>query len=328
MQLERAPRLPAVTRRPDTRSTSHSFRSEKAPTPCPPFPLPISRPPSETTASPRPRTRHRVTARGPRPRPGRRAPPRRGARRPERSIAVHALPRGQAEDNADRACAEVAAEVVDRLQRRGLGSHLVRRLGAASGDRRNRALHACQDPTFARVALQEAPSVLGWRRWREIDAKYSMGLITGVLSHAMPGRGPMHSARRAARAPAARRARRGRPAVRRRRPARAGLRAAAHATPRAARGPIAANDPSKETSLGAPTVRHEPLRATVDTIQEVRHYRRLVELCAARTDREVETQRSCVPGGFHAGSLTFPCQTEALPVLISQIGCDPACHTG
>jgi AcrR family transcriptional regulator len=42
-------------------------------------------------------------------------------------------------------------------------------------------LDACEDPTFARISLQEAPSVLGWQRWREIDAQYSMGLITGVL---------------------------------------------------------------------------------------------------------------------------------------------------
>lgn len=42
-------------------------------------------------------------------------------------------------------------------------------------------LDACEEPTFARISLQEAPSVLGWQRWREIDAQYSMGLITGVL---------------------------------------------------------------------------------------------------------------------------------------------------
>lgn len=46
-------------------------------------------------------------------------------------------------------------------------------------------LDACEEPTFARIALQEAPSVLGWQRWREIDAKYSMGLITGVLGQGM-----------------------------------------------------------------------------------------------------------------------------------------------
>jgi AcrR family transcriptional regulator len=46
-------------------------------------------------------------------------------------------------------------------------------------------LDACEEPVFARIALQEAPSVLGWREWREIDARHSMGLVTAVLTHAM-----------------------------------------------------------------------------------------------------------------------------------------------
>ena len=46
-------------------------------------------------------------------------------------------------------------------------------------------LDACEEPTFARISLQEAPSVLGWQRWREIDAQYSLGLITGVLTQGM-----------------------------------------------------------------------------------------------------------------------------------------------
>ena len=46
-------------------------------------------------------------------------------------------------------------------------------------------LDACEEPTFARIALQEAPSVLGWAEWREIDMRYSLGLITGVLRHGM-----------------------------------------------------------------------------------------------------------------------------------------------
>ncbi len=46
-------------------------------------------------------------------------------------------------------------------------------------------LDACEDPSFARIALQEAPSVLGWSEWREIDMRYSLGLIVGVLRHGM-----------------------------------------------------------------------------------------------------------------------------------------------
>ena len=46
-------------------------------------------------------------------------------------------------------------------------------------------LDACEEPSFSRIALQEAPSVLGWAEWREIDMRYSLGLITGVLRQGM-----------------------------------------------------------------------------------------------------------------------------------------------
>jgi AcrR family transcriptional regulator len=46
-------------------------------------------------------------------------------------------------------------------------------------------LDRCLDPEVARITLDEAPSVLGWLEWREIDARYSLGLVTGVLRLAM-----------------------------------------------------------------------------------------------------------------------------------------------
>jgi AcrR family transcriptional regulator len=46
-------------------------------------------------------------------------------------------------------------------------------------------LDACTDPAFIRIALLDAPAVLGWREWREIDARYGMGLVTGALEGAM-----------------------------------------------------------------------------------------------------------------------------------------------
>jgi AcrR family transcriptional regulator len=46
-------------------------------------------------------------------------------------------------------------------------------------------LDECLDPAFMRIALLEAPAVLGWREWREIDERYGMGLVTASLSHAM-----------------------------------------------------------------------------------------------------------------------------------------------
>ncbi len=42
-------------------------------------------------------------------------------------------------------------------------------------------LDACMDPAHAQVNLLDAPSVLGWAEWREIDMRYGMGLITAGL---------------------------------------------------------------------------------------------------------------------------------------------------
>jgi AcrR family transcriptional regulator len=42
-------------------------------------------------------------------------------------------------------------------------------------------LDACQEPEVQRIALVDAPSVLGWPTWREIEARYWLGLITASL---------------------------------------------------------------------------------------------------------------------------------------------------
>src|SRR3954447_17626462 len=46
-------------------------------------------------------------------------------------------------------------------------------------------LHECTDRSFMRIALLEAPSVLGWREWRAIDERYGMGLVSASLATAM-----------------------------------------------------------------------------------------------------------------------------------------------
>jgi AcrR family transcriptional regulator len=52
-------------------------------------------------------------------------------------------------------------------------------------------LDACLDPVVRRIALVEAPAVLGWQRWREIDAKHGFGLLlAGLRSAARAGRIP------------------------------------------------------------------------------------------------------------------------------------------
>ena len=46
-------------------------------------------------------------------------------------------------------------------------------------------LEQCLDPVVARIALDEAPSVLGWREWREVDMRFGLGLVSASLQYAM-----------------------------------------------------------------------------------------------------------------------------------------------
>lgn len=43
----------------------------------------------------------------------------------------------------------------------------------------------CSDPSIARITLQDAPSVLGYERWRVLDQAHFGGLVTGGLGFAM-----------------------------------------------------------------------------------------------------------------------------------------------
>lgn len=46
-------------------------------------------------------------------------------------------------------------------------------------------LDGAVDPGRSRITLIDAPSVLGWAEWREIDARYGLGLATAALEAAM-----------------------------------------------------------------------------------------------------------------------------------------------
>jgi AcrR family transcriptional regulator len=46
-------------------------------------------------------------------------------------------------------------------------------------------LDACEDPTVQRIALVDAPSVLGWERWREIGLRYGFGLVQETVQAAI-----------------------------------------------------------------------------------------------------------------------------------------------
>jgi AcrR family transcriptional regulator len=46
-------------------------------------------------------------------------------------------------------------------------------------------LDACTDPAIMRVALLDAPAVLGWQEWRSISERHGMGLVSFGLQNAM-----------------------------------------------------------------------------------------------------------------------------------------------
>jgi AcrR family transcriptional regulator len=46
-------------------------------------------------------------------------------------------------------------------------------------------LDVCTDPKVTRVTLIDAPSVLGWEEWREIDMRHSLGILIAGLQGGM-----------------------------------------------------------------------------------------------------------------------------------------------
>lgn len=67
--------------------------------------------------------------------------------------------------------AVAAAGVTDPIEAMTIGS--------------NAWLDACVEPEVQQIVLLDAPSVLGWERWREIGMRYGMGLVEALLGHAM-----------------------------------------------------------------------------------------------------------------------------------------------
>ena len=52
-----------------------------------------------------------------------------------------------------------------------------------------RGMHAfldiCEDPAVIRISHLDAPAVLGWAEWREVDARHWLGVLTMALQEAM-----------------------------------------------------------------------------------------------------------------------------------------------
>jgi AcrR family transcriptional regulator len=52
-------------------------------------------------------------------------------------------------------------------------------------------LDACTDPAVIRISHLDAPAVLGWAEWREVDAQHWLGVVEMALQEAMDA-GLMH----------------------------------------------------------------------------------------------------------------------------------------
>jgi AcrR family transcriptional regulator len=46
-------------------------------------------------------------------------------------------------------------------------------------------LDICEDPAVIRISHLDAPAVLGWAEWREVDAAHWLGVLTMALQEAM-----------------------------------------------------------------------------------------------------------------------------------------------
>src|SRR3954447_22802306 len=77
---------------------------------------------------------------------------------------------------------QLEQELVESLGERIAGIQDAREL-LATGVRA--FLDACMDPALAQISLIDAPSVLGWIEWREVHARYGMGLVRLGLEAAM-----------------------------------------------------------------------------------------------------------------------------------------------
>jgi AcrR family transcriptional regulator len=76
--------------------------------------------------------------------------------------------------------AEVTGRIGEMVAASGQSDPIaVMKLGA------NTWLDACADPAASRILLIDAPSVLGWERWREIGLRYGMGLVQALITHAI-----------------------------------------------------------------------------------------------------------------------------------------------
>jgi AcrR family transcriptional regulator len=77
---------------------------------------------------------------------------------------------------------QLEAELTDRIAAVAAAAEDPYRALSAGADA---FLDACLDPAVQRITLLDAPAVLGWQQWREIGARYGLGLVQDALQAAM-----------------------------------------------------------------------------------------------------------------------------------------------
>ncbi len=80
----------------------------------------------------------------------------------------------------ERECAQVATAVVSALPQPAGQLNAEQLMQLMLGGVR-RFFELCARAETAQIVLKDGPAVLGWQRWREIDAQHFGGVVAGVL---------------------------------------------------------------------------------------------------------------------------------------------------
>jgi AcrR family transcriptional regulator len=88
------------------------------------------------------------------------------------------------EDLFEAVFEQVEAETTQRVAEGALADGATDPLAALRAGARQ-FLAACASPEVERIVVLDAPSVLGWERWREIGLRHGLGLVAGVLQTGM-----------------------------------------------------------------------------------------------------------------------------------------------
>jgi AcrR family transcriptional regulator len=87
---------------------------------------------------------------------------------------------------------ELFAAVYEEIEQELVAEIVTRLAEAAPADQRAAMqagarlfLDLCSAPAVQRIVLIDAPAVLGWQRWREVGARYGLGVIEAMLGQAV-----------------------------------------------------------------------------------------------------------------------------------------------